>query len=79
MDVNRLIMLIHYRIRKAFKHWNSNVRNQNTSSSKVVLYKTLFSANQVLQGCLLHVRGLCEAASGSLSGEGVGKQTVSFS
>ena len=43
-----------------------------------VLYKTLFLANEVLQGCLLHVRGLCESAAGSLTGEGVGSGAVSL-
>ena len=39
---------------------------------------TLFAANEVLQGCLLHVRDLCEAASGSLSGEGISGAAISL-
>ena len=42
------------------------------------LCRQLFSANEVLQGCLLHVRGLCEAASGSLNGVGVGQAAISL-
>lgn len=42
------------------------------------LYKTLFVANEVLQGCLIHVRSLCEAASGSLTGTGKGDSAVSL-
>ena len=38
----------------------------------------LFSANEVLQGCLLHVRGLCESASGSLTGVGEGDAAISL-
>lgn len=35
-------------------------------------------ANEVLQGCLIHVRSLCEAASGSLTGIGKGESAVSL-
>ena len=34
------------------------------------MYKQLFVANEVLQGCLIHVRSLLEAASGSRDGIG---------
>ena len=36
----------------------------------MTLTRTLFAANEILQGCLLHVRQLCEAASSSLTGFG---------
>ena len=42
------------------------------------LGKQLFIGNEVLQGCLIHVRSLCEAASGSLTGEGQGESAVSL-
>jgi len=42
------------------------------------LYKSLFVANEVLQGCLIHVRSICEAASGSLTGTGKGDSAVSL-
>lgn len=34
------------------------------------MYKQLFVANEVLQGCLIHVRSLLEAASSSRDGLG---------
>lgn len=43
-----------------------------------LLCKRLFLANEVLQGCLLHVRGLCEAASCSTDGLGVGHSAISL-
>lgn len=45
---------------------------------RAVLYKTLFMANEILQGCLVHVRKLCEAASGSLTGLGEGEHAISL-
>ena len=47
-------------------------------SFRVTLGKRLFIGNEVLQGCLIHVRSLCEAASGSLTGEGLGENAVSL-
>ena len=38
----------------------------------------MFVANEVLQGCLIHVRRLCESASGSLTGVGEGDSAVSL-
>lgn len=35
-------------------------------------------ANEILQGCLVHVRKLCEAASGSLTGLGEGEHAISL-
>ena len=49
--------------------WRRNVRRQTSVSCQTTLTKTLFAANEILQGCLLHVRSLCEAASGSLTGK----------
>lgn len=40
--------------------------------------RTLFCANEVLQGALVHVRSLCEAASGSLTGVGEGAAAISL-
>jgi len=40
------------------------------------MYKTLFVANEVLQGCLIHVRGLCEYASSSRDGIGEGDSAI---
>lgn len=35
-------------------------------------------ANEVLQGCLIHIRSVCEAASGSLTGVGKGDSAISL-
>lgn len=35
-----------------------------------ILTKRLFLANEILQGCLIHVQSLCEAASNSRTGYG---------
>lgn len=50
----------------------------NISLFRGLLCKRLFLANEVLQGCLLHVRGLCEAASCSTDGLGVGHSAISL-
>ena len=42
------------------------------------MYKSLFMANEILQGCLVHVRKLCESASGSLTGLGEGEHAISL-
>ena len=42
------------------------------------LCKSLFVANEVLQGCLIHIRSLCEAASGSRTGVGKGESAISL-
>ena len=38
--------------------------------------RRLFTANEVFQGVLLHVRTLCERASGSKNGSGVGQNAI---
>ena len=38
----------------------------------------MFVANEVLQGCLLHIQSLCEAASGSLTGYGTEAAGIIF-
>lgn len=45
---------------------------------RAILYKSLFMANEILQGCLVHVRKLCESASGSLTGLGEGEHAISL-
>lgn len=61
---------------KAFQVWKGNVKRATHGTSKFVLHKILFCANEILQGCLLHVRSLCERASGSLTGYGVGENAI---
>lgn len=43
-----------------------------------LLTQKLFLANEVLQGCLLHIQSLCEAASGSLTGYGTENAGIIF-
>ena len=45
---------------------------------RVVLHRTLFKSNEVLLGCLLHIRSLCEAASSSSDGLGEGDAAISL-
>lgn len=71
-------VFVKFRLWKTFKQWKRNVRLQKSSQSRAVLYKTLFMANEILQGCLVHVRKLCEAASGSLTGLGEGEHAISL-
>lgn len=43
-----------------------------------ILTKRLFVANEILQGCLLHVQSLCEAASNSRTGYGTEDSGILF-
>ena len=45
---------------------------------RVVLHRILFNSNEVLLGCLLHIRSLCETASSSTDGLGRGDAAVSL-
>ncbi|OWF46435.1 Dynein heavy chain 6, axonemal [Mizuhopecten yessoensis] len=76
--IYQLPVFVKFRLWKTFKMWKRNVRLQKSAQSKVVLYKSLFVANEVLQGCLIHVRSLCEAACGSNRGIGEGESAVSL-
>ena len=40
--------------------------------------RQLFTANEILQRCLLHIRSQCEAACSSLSGEGTGDKEITL-
>ncbi|XP_023930267.1 dynein heavy chain 6, axonemal [Lingula anatina] len=71
-----LPVLNNFRIWKAYTLWKNNVRNHKTTNSLEILTKQLFCANEVLQGCVLHVQSLCEAASGSLTGFGSGEAAI---
>ncbi|XP_070577565.1 LOW QUALITY PROTEIN: dynein axonemal heavy chain 6-like [Ptychodera flava] len=67
-----------FRIWKQFNIWRMNVRAQKNSSSKTVMTKQLFAANEILQRCLLYIRGMCETASSSLTGVGTGEKAISL-
>ncbi|XP_074663059.1 dynein axonemal heavy chain 6-like [Tubulanus polymorphus] len=66
------------KIRKMFFLWKAAVRHQKKQQSLVVMKKQLFCANEILQGCLMHIRALCESACGSLRGEGTADSAVSL-
>ena len=65
----KLPVFENFRRWKAFTLWRNNVKERKYDTSKMVLFKTLFTANEVLQGCTLHIRSLCEAASSSRTGK----------
>ncbi|XP_071789676.1 dynein axonemal heavy chain 6-like isoform X2 [Asterias amurensis] len=73
-----LPVFVKFRIWKAFKMWKNNVRAHKKSNSKAVMGRQLFTANEILQRCLLHIRSQCEAACSSLSGEGTGDKEITL-
>ncbi|WAR20146.1 DYH6-like protein, partial [Mya arenaria] len=77
-SIFELPVFIKFRKWKTFKMWKKAIRLQKSNKSQGILYKSLFVANEVLQGCLIHIRSLCEAASGSLTGEGWGESAISL-
>ena len=40
--------------------------------------RELFTANEILQRCLLYIRAQCEAASSSLTGKSTGNKAISL-
>ncbi|XP_053375328.1 uncharacterized protein LOC123528107 isoform X2 [Mercenaria mercenaria] len=77
-NINNLPVFVKFRKWKTFKMWRKAIRLQKSGKSQNKLYKQLFVANEVLQGCLIHIRSLCEAASGSLTGIGKGECAISL-
>merc|ERR1712058_215360 len=55
-------VFVKFRLWKAFKNWKKAIHRQKNTGHQVKLHKSLFIANEVLQGCLIHVRSLCESA-----------------
>ncbi|KAF6274521.1 dynein axonemal heavy chain 14 [Rhinolophus ferrumequinum] len=51
-----------FRICKAFVTWKLNVKRIKTEKSRSFLYHHLFWADELYQGCLLYIKGLCEDA-----------------
>ncbi|XP_048968435.1 dynein axonemal heavy chain 14 isoform X2 [Canis lupus dingo] len=51
-----------FRINKLFVTWKLNVRRIKTDNSRSFLYHHLFWADELFQGCLLYIKGLCEDA-----------------
>ncbi|XP_070181014.1 dynein axonemal heavy chain 6-like [Littorina saxatilis] len=58
-------VFVKFRLWKAFQLWKYSIRHHKNSGNKAVLYKTLFVANEVLQGALVHIQSLCESAKGA--------------
>ncbi|XP_044530905.1 dynein axonemal heavy chain 14 [Gracilinanus agilis] len=52
-----------FRIRKSFDIWKTNVKRNKRENNKLILYKRLFLADKLFQGCLLRIRNLCEDAT----------------
>ncbi|XP_037661714.1 dynein heavy chain 14, axonemal [Choloepus didactylus] len=59
-----------FRINKLFVTWKINVRRIKTEKSRSFLYQHLFWADELFQGCLLYIRGLCEDAVNLEKGSG---------
>lgn len=75
-DILRRIELFRlYRKRKTFRDWLKNVRESKQARSREFLSRRLFSANELLQNVLIHIRSLCERASNSSNGRGLSDQT----
>uniref|UniRef100_A0A8D2CVT5 Dynein axonemal heavy chain 14 n=1 Tax=Sciurus vulgaris TaxID=55149 RepID=A0A8D2CVT5_SCIVU len=51
-----------FRMNKAFVTWKLNVKRKKVEKSKSFLYRNLFWADEIFQGCLLYIKGLCEDA-----------------
>ncbi|XP_078399007.1 dynein axonemal heavy chain 6-like, partial [Cetorhinus maximus] len=74
--IYRLPVFVKFRCWKAFNVWKANVRNLKTSNSRMIMLKQLFFADEIFQGCLYHIRALCEAASSSNGGLGTGENVI---
>ncbi|KAL4237693.1 Dynein heavy chain 14 [Mactra antiquata] len=75
-NIHNLPVFVKFRKWKTFKMWKKAIRLQKSNKSQNKLYKQLFVANEVLQGCLIHIRSICETASGSLTGLGKGENAI---
>ncbi|XP_038617180.1 dynein heavy chain 14, axonemal [Tachyglossus aculeatus] len=64
-----------FRLMKAFVTWRINVQRQKTENCRSFLYKKLFLVDELFQGCLLYIQGLCEDA---LHGKNVGNSEESY-
>ncbi|XP_029448950.1 dynein heavy chain 14, axonemal isoform X2 [Rhinatrema bivittatum] len=60
--IHNLNVFSQFRLWKAFTVWKINVRRSKTDNSKTIMSQQLFSADELFQGCLLHMRALCEDA-----------------
>uniref|UniRef100_UPI00398F3748 dynein axonemal heavy chain 6-like n=1 Tax=Pristiophorus japonicus TaxID=55135 RepID=UPI00398F3748 len=76
--IYQLPVFVKFRSWKAFNVWKVNVRNLKTSNSRLILLKQLFFADEIFLRCLCYIRDLCEAASCSNGGLGIGENAISF-
>ena len=67
-----------FRKRRTFKCWRANMRGEKQERARVIITRRLFASNEVFQRVLLHVRALCERASGSLTGDGVQQYAITM-
>ncbi|XP_076986007.1 dynein axonemal heavy chain 14, partial [Tamandua tetradactyla] len=63
-------IFLNFRINKSFVTWKINVKRIKTEKSRSFLYQHLFWADELFQGCLLYIRGLCEDAVNLKKGNG---------
>ncbi|XP_078256078.1 dynein axonemal heavy chain 6-like [Rhinoraja longicauda] len=76
--IHKLPIFVNFRKWKAFSVWKVNVRNIKTSSSRMIMVKQLFFADEIFLRCLYYVRALCEAASSSNGGLGTEGSAIAF-
>uniref|UniRef100_H3AD21 Uncharacterized protein n=1 Tax=Latimeria chalumnae TaxID=7897 RepID=H3AD21_LATCH len=73
-----LPFFVKFRIWKAFIRWKVNVQSSKKNNSWMLMLKELFIVDVVFQSCLLYVRALCETASSSNGGLGLGDSAIIF-
>lgn len=61
---------------RTFKCLSMNVRQDKNERCRKYLRRRLFFANEIFQSVLLHVRMLCERASSSKNGLGIGDYAI---
>ena len=67
-----------FRKRRTFKCWLVHIREAKQVRAKTFLKRRLFTANEVFQSVLLHVRMLTERASSSFDGAGDGDHAITM-
>ncbi|XP_071963333.1 dynein axonemal heavy chain 6-like [Antedon mediterranea] len=63
--VYNLPVFVKFRMWKAFTVWKKNVRGLKMTNRKDTMIRELFTANELLQRCLLHIQSQCETAASS--------------
>ncbi|XP_058025838.1 dynein axonemal heavy chain 14 [Ahaetulla prasina] len=76
--LHNMDLYFNFRKKKYFILWKNIVKYSKTKRNQMILYKQLFSADEILQSCLLYLQTLCVDASNpekSISSE---KTTINF-